>query len=168
MKITQLIILVLSCGRPIAAFAQLAERQPQGVWPDWNPGEAVWKGLTILGGIGTGIVNFFQDPKDSDSSKTIPPPDTGTESDGQTSPDTPKASPSPATTSPSEPVYNININNDHSTIPDLDTNLPAVLPSLDEQCDPLNVSLQIYEFSKLSFQWMTLRLLRLTWVLIDK
>lgn len=156
MKITQLLVLLLSFGRPIIAYVQLVERQPQGVWPDWNLGEAFWKSLTILGGAGAGIVNLFQDPQDSDSAKTIPPPDTGTESDRQTVPDTPTAAPSSATSSPSEPVYKININNDQSTTPDPDTKLPAVLPSLDEKCGLLDVSLQIYKFFELSFQWMTL------------
>lgn len=139
MRITRLFILLLSFKRPIQSSAQLVERQPQGVWPDWNLGDLLWDSVTGFRGIG----GLFQDPQNSDSSKTKPSPDADTESDGQSPPDSPNvepASPPPSTTpSPAEPVYKLGINNDPSPIPDLVPNLPAGLPS-NEGCDLLNVS----------------------------
>lgn len=92
-----------------------------------------------------GIGGMFQDP-DSGSPKTNPLPDTDTKSDGQASPDSPQAapaSPSDSAISPStEPVYRININNDPSPIPGLDS-LPDILPSVSGECDLTNVSPQI-------------------------
>lgn len=164
MRIHRLLILLLSFKTPIIASAQLVERQPQGVWPDWNPGQAFWNSLTVLGGIGTGIGNFFLNPQDSDSSKTTPSPGTDTKSDRQASPDFPKVAPasppSSATSSSAEPAYKIGINNDLSPLPGLGSDLPAVLPSANEECDLnlINVSLQVCSFFKLPYQRMTLAL----------
>lgn len=134
MRITRLPILLLSLNEPIIASAQLVERQPQEVWPD--PGAVFWSGVTFLGGVGAAIGNLFLDSQDADSSKTIPPPDTVTEPAEQTPPASPNAAPisqpSSATSSPAEPVYKININNDQ---PDTVPSLPGVLPPVNQDCD---------------------------------
>lgn len=143
MRVTRLPILLLSLKEPIITSAHLAERQPQELW---DPGKAIGATFTFLGGaaigIGNAIGNLFQDPQDSDASKTIPPPDTVTEPDEQTPPGSPNAAPtsppSSATSSPAEPVYKINLNDDQ---PDTVPNLPGVLPSVNQECD---VSLHIF------------------------
>lgn len=145
MRFARLLILLLSFKRPIIASAQLVPRQEQGFWPDFN----FWDGAAFLRGVG----DLFSNPQDSDTSNTKPPPDTDTTS---TSPDTPEVSPasppSSDTSSPAEPVYQLNINNDLAPLPDLGPDIPAVLPSLNDQCDSSDVSSQIYNLCKLQFQ----------------
>lgn len=148
MRTALLLTLLLPFKKPVIASAQLVERQTQELW---NPAETIGATFTFLGGVGAyvgnAIGNLFQDPKESDTSKTIPPPtpNTDTESDGQSSSDSLKASPpsppAPAAL-PDEPVYKINIQNDQSKAPDTDTvpNLSGAPPSVNEECD---VSLHI-------------------------
>lgn len=153
MRIIPLLVLLLSSKKPSIVSAQLVERQE--LWPDIG-GDLFWDGLSIFRGLG----DLFQNPQDSDSSEIAPPQTTDTTSDRQTSPDSPVVSPaSPAssdTLSPVEPVYKININNNPSPLPDFGSNLPAVIPSVNEECDPTNVSPQICSFSKLHFRCMIL------------
>lgn len=140
MRITHLLILLLSFRKPIITPAQLVERQPQGTWPDWNLGDLFWDGVSVFRGIG----DLFQDPSGSDSSKTKPPPDTD-------SPEAAPTSPPSATLSPDEPVYKIKTNNDPSSPPELGADLPLVQPSVNEECDFINVSLPTYNSSNLPF-----------------
>lgn len=148
MRFARLLILLVSFKKPIVASAQLIPRQEQGFWPDFG----FWDGAAFLRGVG----NLFVNPQDTDTSTTKPPPDTDTTSDRQTSPDSPEVSPasppSSDTSSPAEPVYQLNINNDPSPLPDHTPDIPAVLPSLNEECDPIDVSSQIYNLCKLRFQ----------------
>lgn len=147
MRIVRLLLLLVLHKIPSIASAQLVERQERGFWPDI--GDLFWNGLTLFRGAGP----LFQDPQNLDSSETEPPPATETPSDRQTSPESPVVSPasppSSDTLSPVEPVYKIKINNDPSPLPGLGPSLPAVIPSVDEECDPTNVSLQICSFYKL-------------------
>lgn len=153
MGIIRLLILLLSFKKPSIASAQLLERQEQGFWPDFDAGDLFWGGIELLRGTG----QLFQNPQDSDFSKTNPPQPTD-----QTSPNSlevaPASQPSSDTLSPAEPVYKIEINNDPSPLPALGPDLPAVQPSVNEECDPMNVSPQICNFSKLPFRHMTLAL----------
>ena len=151
MGIIQLLILLLSFKKPSIASAQLVERQEQGFWPDFDAGDLIWGGLEFLRGAG----DLFQNPQDSDFSKTSPPQPTD-----QTSPDSlevaPASQPSSDTLSPAEPVYTIEINNDPSPLPAPGLDPPALQPSVNEECDPTNVSPQICNFSKLPFRHMAL------------
>ncbi|MCJ1423009.1 hypothetical protein MMC29_000890 [Sticta canariensis] len=139
MRTISLLVLLLLSKKPSITSAQLVERQERGFWPDI--GDLFWDGLSIFRGVG----DLFQDPQDSGSSEPAPPPatDTDTTSDRQISPDSPVVSPvsppSSDTSSPVEPVYKININNDPSPLPDLGSNLPAGTPSLNEECDLTNI-----------------------------
>lgn len=144
MRIPQLLILLLSYQIPFIASAHLVERQPEGASGEWDPGQLIWNGLgttfTLLGGAGTAIGNMFLNPQNSDSSTTMPTPDTDTESNQQTRPDSPEAvpasPPSSASLSPAEPVYNLNINkNDPSSLPGTGPDIPGSLPSVSEKCD---------------------------------
>lgn len=145
MRIALLLLLLLLLKARVITSAHLVERQPQELW---NPVNTFGATLTVLGGVGTylgnAIGNLFQNPQDSDTSKTIPPPD---------SLRAPPASPlSLATSSPAEPLYKININNDQS--PDIVPPLQGIQPLVNKECD---VSLHIC-FRKLAFQVMTLTL----------
>ena len=140
MGIIRLLIFLLSFKKPSTASAQLFERQEQGFWPDFDAGDLIWGGIELLRGAG----DFFQNPQPTD----------------QTSPNflevPPASQPSSDTWSPAEPVYTIEINNDPSPLPALGVDLPAVQPSVNEECDPMNVSPQICNFSKLPFRRTTL------------
>lgn len=149
MRISQLLILLFSYQIPFIAFAHLAERRPEGASGDWDPVQLIGNGLgttfTLLGGAGRAIGNMFLDPQKSDSSTTMPTPDTDTESDQQIWPDSPEAAPasppSSASSSPAESVYNLNINNNNpSSLPDTGPDLPGSLPKINEECD---VGLQV-------------------------
>lgn len=154
MKITRLLLLLLSVSRPIITSAQLVQRQEQGVWPDFG----LFDGLAILRGIG----NFFQSPQDSDSSRIQPQPTTDTTSDRQASPDSQEVAPaSPSSLdapSPAEPVYKLKIDNDPAIIPE--QILPAALPSVNEKCDSTNASPQICDCFNLLFQRITFALIQ--------
>lgn len=151
--IIRLLILLLSFKKPSIASAQLVERQERGFWPDFNGGDLIWDGMTFLRGVGDAL----QNPQYSDYWQTSPPQPTD-----QNSPNSlevaPASQPSSDTLSPAEPVYKIEVNNDPSPLPDLGLDLPAVQPSVTDECDPMNVSLQICNFSKLPFGRMTLAL----------
>ena len=149
MRTAELLVLLFSFKTPMLASAQLVERQEQGgYWPDVGVGELFWDGVNFLHGVG----NFFQDPQDSDSSKTNPPPATDTPSDKKTSPEVGPASLPSADTSPAERVYKLKIDNDASPSPPSDPGPnPVVLPSVNEECDPTNVSAQFFISFKLPF-----------------
>lgn len=140
MRITRLFILVLSFIKPLAASAQLAERQEQGFWPDFGD---IGDGLTYLRGLG----DLFQEPQSPDSWTTKPPPTTDTTSDKKASPESPElvpdSPPSSDTSSPAGPLYKIKINDNQSPVPlqELEPNPPTAPLSINEECDPLNVSL---------------------------
>ena len=93
MRISQLLILLLSSKKPIIASARLVERQGLNVLPELDPLGAVVGGVELLQGIGnaigSGAANLFTNPQNSDSSKTEPQPATDTPSDGKTSPNPP-------------------------------------------------------------------------------
>lgn len=164
MRTARLFILLLSVNRPITTFAHLVKRQEQGFWPDFG----FLDGLAVFRGAG----DLFENPQDSDTATTQPPPTTDTTSDRQTLPDSPKAAPAspPAsdTPSPTEQVYKLKINNNPSPIPEAEPILPAALPLVNEKCDPMNASPQLFNISKLLFQCMTFALVRLIWILIDR
>lgn len=149
MRITELLVLLFSFKTPMLASALLVERQEQGgYWPDLGVGDLFRDGINLLHGVG----NFFQDPQDSDSSKANPPPATDTPSDKKTSPEVAPASPPSADTSPAERVYKLKIDNDASPSSPSDPGPnPVVLPSVNEECDPTNVSPQICISFKLPF-----------------
>lgn len=131
MRITLLPLLLLFLKVPVIAFVHLVERQPQELW---DPVTTFGATLTLLGGVGTylvnGVGNLFQNPQESDTSKTIPPPDSLTVS----------PAPASATSSSAEPVYKINIQNDQSKAPNTDTVPNLSVDSPNEECD---VSLHI-------------------------
>lgn len=167
MRSTRLLILLLLFKHPVITSAQLVERQEQGFWPDFGDLD----GLSFLRGDG----DLFQTPQGSDSWNTEPPPTTDTTSDKQKPPDSPEAvpaaPPAPDTSSPTEPVYKIEIHNNPSPVPlpGLEPNPPAAPPSVNEDCDPTNVSPQIYNLSKLPFQCRALALIQTNvGVLVDK
>lgn len=142
MRSILLLLLLLLLKAPVVTSAHLVERQTQELW---NPVDTIKATFTFLGGVGAYIgENLFQDPRESDTSKTISPPNENTQSDGQTPPDSLKAQPaSPpasATSSPAEPVYKVNINNDQS--PNISPNLQGIHPLVNEECD---VSLHIWQ-----------------------
>ena len=135
MRFARLLVLLLSLRRPANASAQLVPRR-DSLWPDFD----FLDGAAFFRGVG----NLFSDPQDSDTSDTIPPPDTT--SDGQSPPISPEASPasppSSDASSAAEPVYHLEINNDPTPIPDHTLDTPSFLPSLNEECDPTDVSSQ--------------------------
>lgn len=169
MRINRLLILLLSFEKAIIASASLIERQEQGAWPDWDFGDLFEDGVTLFRGLGS----LFLDPQNSDSSKTKPSPGTDTPSDGKTSPDAPQAAPAsppssdtpqvaPAPppssdTSPAEP-YKIETDTNPSPLPDPGLDNPVAPPSVNEECDPMNVSPQNCNFFELPFHCMTLAL----------
>lgn len=164
MRINRLLILLLSFEKAIIASALLIERQEQGAWPDWDFGDLFEDGVTLFRGLG----GLFQDPQDSDSSKTKPSPDTDTPSDGKTSPDSPQATPAsppspdtpqvapapppsldipqvvpaspPSSDTPPAEQYKIEIHNNPSPLPGLGLDGPAAPPSVNEECDPMNIN----------------------------
>lgn len=144
MRFARLLVLLLSFRRPAIASAQLVPRG-DSLWPDFDFGD----GATFFRGIG----NLFSDPQDSDTSNTIPPPDTT--SDKQAPPDSREASPasppSSDASSAAEPVYHLEINNDPTPIPDHTLDTPAFLPSLNEECDPTDVSSQAVDSASCAF-----------------
>ena len=164
MRITALLILLLSLKKPTIASAQLVGRQQEGAWPDWDVGDLILNGINLFRGLG----DPPQSPQDSDSSNTNPEPATNTPSDQKTSPDsrevapttdTPSektsqeptldSSPSPDTL-PAGPVYKINVNKDSSppSLLDLRPDPALALPSVSEKCDLMNVSPQIHDSFK--------------------
>lgn len=144
MRNTILFVLLLSFKKPIVASARLVERQEQqGVWPDL--GDLVWPLLRGLGDMFQGSDDWNAEPPpntDPTQDKTSPPVSPGV---------VPAEQPSPDTSSPTEPVYKIKINNMPSPVPlpSLEPNPPALLPPVSEECNPMNVSLQIRNFFKL-------------------
>ncbi|MCJ1462530.1 hypothetical protein MMC07_001132 [Pseudocyphellaria aurata] len=154
MRNFHLLIVLLSFENPIIASARVVKRQPQGggFWPDWN----LWDlGEGVINGIEDGVTTLrgFINPSpnqqgsESDSSKTNPPPnpDADTQPEKKASPDdspvvTPASPPSPAIPAPAEPVYKIEINNNPSPLASPVMNPPAILPSVDQECDLININ----------------------------
>ncbi|MCJ1470236.1 hypothetical protein MMC07_008881 [Pseudocyphellaria aurata] len=138
MRTTQLLILLLSLKERISASARLVERQPQGVWPDWNPAGLLWDTLTGLDGLG----KLFSDPDNWGSSETDPPPNTDTHSGRQSQPATPDVAPAPPPSVSPEPVHKIKINNNPSPLSDHGPSYipPAVLPPVHEGCDGSDIN----------------------------
>ncbi|MCJ1469198.1 hypothetical protein MMC07_007831 [Pseudocyphellaria aurata] len=118
MRIVPLLILLGSFKKSTVA-SHFDERDFGGFWPDWDIPGAIWgAGVTAVGALGT-LLNSQDSNSDSN---TKPPPNTDTQSGGQTQPNALKDAPAPllspplsGTSSPVEQVYKLNINNDPPT-----------------------------------------------------
>ncbi|MCJ1466267.1 hypothetical protein MMC07_004886 [Pseudocyphellaria aurata] len=148
MRIDYVLFLLLSFKKPIIASAHLVERQPQNLWPDWSLwdlGTGVVEGVTDTLTYLRGILGPSQGQQQLEPPKTTPSPDADHNSDRQAppAPNVVPASPlSPDTSELPDPVYKIEINNNPSPLPDPGPNriLPAVVPSVNEECDPNQIN----------------------------
>lgn len=122
---------------PVVASPRLFTRG-EGIWPESNWG-------AIFSGAAAGLegLNLFLQPGESDKSKTVPQPDVlSASATSQAAP----TSPPTDSSSNSEPVHKVEINNDSPPAAEADTETETdPLPQgVENQCDSSSVSNHIH------------------------